>query len=95
MYTDYDTQWQKKITKWARVAVQMVFEKVVETENEFYQEVAASFKESLKSSSGDEKPKKWHVIVGNDFSVQADALKGTISFFAIGDVKFLIYTSPN
>lgn len=37
MYTDYDTQWQKKITKWARVAVQMVFEKVVETENEFYQ----------------------------------------------------------
>ncbi|KAF1770522.1 hypothetical protein GCK72_002341 [Caenorhabditis remanei] len=95
LYSDHDSAWQKKLLSLAREAVQAMIDKGVETEQSFFQEVAALLKEALAASSEVEKTKKWHFVVGNDFNVQAEAVKDSISFFAIGDVKFLVYRTQN
>uniref|UniRef100_A0A8R1HJ68 Dynein light chain n=1 Tax=Caenorhabditis japonica TaxID=281687 RepID=A0A8R1HJ68_CAEJA len=97
-YTDYDITAQKKLTTLAKDAVRTVAEKEkgVGQEDVFFHEVANVMKDSLLTPqpSGEEVgKKKWHVIVGNDFGAQGDAVKGTIAFFAIGDVKFLVFRS--
>ncbi|CAP38181.1 Protein CBR-DLC-6 [Caenorhabditis briggsae] len=95
LYNDYDSNWQKKVVLLAKDAIQTVMEKGVETEEAYYQKVAALLKEMLGATSEEEKTKKWNIIVGNDFNVHAEAVKDTILFFAVGDVKFVIYRTLN
>ncbi|CAI2302135.1 unnamed protein product [Caenorhabditis sp. 36 PRJEB53466] len=90
LFTDYDVVEQKKLTAFAKDAVQTVAEKGVEAEDVFFLETAKMMKESVCSGLGD-KTSKWNIIVGNDFGIHADAVKGSLAFFAVGDVKFLVY----
>ncbi|CAI5449640.1 unnamed protein product [Caenorhabditis angaria] len=91
-YTDYSIQENRKFIGMAKLVIESVYFRELKDDADFIDSIRMQYLFDLNSLEKNEQNWQWNLTITRELKkLDGNAVNDSISFFAVGDIKFLLY----